>query len=102
MRWQKLGLIFVADGHQDWMKTHAAWPRAVHLRDDAFRVFFSARDARNRSHIGFADLDVKSPADILSISSKPVLSPGAIGRFDDSGVIPCGVVRLGDRLALYY
>ncbi len=102
MRFEKLGRVFVADGHHDWMLTHAAWPRAVHLRADIFRVFFSARDARSRAHIAFVDIDVKSPADILSVSAEPVLSPGAAGLFDDSGVIPCSVVRLGDRHALYY
>lgn len=102
MRWQKLGRVFVADRHHDWMLTHAAWPRAAHLRDDLFRVFFSARDARNRSHIAFVDIDVRTPAEILSVSAQPVLSPGEAGRFDDSGVIPCGVVWLKDRPALYY
>jgi len=102
MRWQKLGRVFVADGHHDWMLTHAAWPRAMHLQNDIFRIFFSARDARNRSHIAFVDIDVKTPANILSVSAKPVLAPGTTGLFDDSGVIPCCVVWLGDRPSLYY
>ena len=102
MGWEKLGRVFVADGHHGWMLTHAAWPRAVHLRDDTFRVFFSARDVRSRSHIAFVDIDVRRPADVLAVSATPVLSPGAGGHFDDSGVIPCSVVRLGDRNALYY
>lgn len=102
MRFEKLGRVFVADGHHEWMRTHAAWPRAVHLREDVFRVFFSARDARSRSHIGFVDIDVRNPAEILSVSEVPVLSPGVDGSFDDSGVIPCGVAWIEGRPALYY
>lgn len=102
MGWQKLGRVFVAEGQHDWMLTHAAWPRAIHLREDIFRVFFSSRDARSRSHIAFVDIDLKAPADILSISAEPVLAPGAAGAFDDSGVIPCSVVWLEDRPAMYY
>ena len=102
MRWEKLGRVFVADRHHEWMLTHAAWPRALHLREDLFRVFFSARDERNRSHIAFVDIDIRNPAGILSVSEEPVLSPGAAGCFDESGVIPSGVVWLGGRPALYY
>ena len=102
MRWEKLGRVFVANGQADWMRTHAAWPRAVHLRDGRFRAYFSTRDAHRRSHIGFVDFDVRHPGKILALSSRPVLSPGPIGRFDDAGVIPCGVTRLGDRMGFYY
>lgn len=102
MRFEKLGRVFVADGHRGWMLSHAAWPRAVHLRGDLFRVFFSARDARNRSHIAFVDIDLGSPAEILAVSEEPVLSPGAAGSFDDSGVIPCHVAWIEGRPALYY
>ena len=49
MVWQKLGRVFVAEGHHDWMRTHAAWPRAMHLREDVFRVFFSARNVRGHA-----------------------------------------------------
>lgn len=102
MSWTKLGHVFVADGQYEWMVSHAAWPRPVHLRDDVFRVFCSVRDAWNRSHIAFVDVDIRTPHNILSMSAHPVLSPGDHGLFDDSGVIPCSVVRLGDRSALYY
>ena len=89
MRFEKLGRVFVADRQHEWMLTHAAWPRAVHLREDRFRVFFSARDARNRSHIAFVEIDLRSPAGVLAVSEAPVLSPRPAGSFDDAGVIPC-------------
>lgn len=102
MRWEKLGRVFAAEGRHDWMRTHAAWPRATHLEDHVFRVFFASRDADNRSHIAFVDIDVRNPAAILSVSPRPVLSPGEPGRFDESGVIPCEVVDIVGRPALYY
>jgi predicted GH43/DUF377 family glycosyl hydrolase len=102
MRWEKLGRVFVAEGQHDWMRTHAAWPRAVHLRGDVFRIFCSVRDGRSRSHVAFLDIDVNRPTEILALSESPVLSPGEAGSFDDAGVIPCAVVPLGSRRALYY
>lgn len=102
MRFEKLGRVFVADGQHEWMLTHAAWPRAVHLREDRFRVFFSARDARNRSHIAFVEIDLRSPAGVLAVSEAPVLSPRPAGSFDDAGVIPCAVDWVEGRPALYY
>lgn len=102
MHWQKLGFIFVADKQHDWMQTHASWPRAFNLVGDVYRIYFSSRDASNRSHIAFVDIDIKNPSEIISISSSPVLSPGNAGLFDDCGVIPCCVIKLHEGTALYY
>lgn len=102
MHWQKLEFIFVADNQYDWMQTHASWPRAFNLADDIYRIYFSSRDASNRSHIAFVDIDIKNPSNIISISSTPVLSPGNAGLFDDCGVIPCCITQHHGRLALYY
>lgn len=102
MSWRKIGLIFVAEGQNHWMKSHAAHPQALHLGASIYRIFFSTRDGEGRSHIAYLDVDIESPKRILSLSDKPVLSPGSVGLFDDSGVIPSCVVELPSGLALYY
>jgi predicted GH43/DUF377 family glycosyl hydrolase len=102
MPWKKIGFIFVAKSQYDWMQTHAAWPRAINIGGNIFRIYFSSRDAFNRSHIAFIDLDITNPSNIISLSSKPVLSPSKIGLFDDCGVIPCYVMRYDNQFLMHY
>jgi hypothetical protein len=84
------------------MISHAANPVAEYLGEDRFRLNFSCRDAESRSHIGFIELDLKPPFPILRIAEQPLLGPGEIGAFDDSGVsLSC--IRLVDgKKYLYY
>lgn len=102
MVWRKLGWIFCASGQHDWMQTHAANPVAEHLHDDRFRIYFSCRDRDNRSSIGFVEIDLKQPQEILRISEQPVVSPGEWGTFDDSGASMGCLLHDGDRRLLYY
>lgn len=101
-KWTKLGLIFVPDGSLPWMKTHAANPVAEHLYDDIFRIYFSSRDERNRSSIGFIEVDINLPVTILKLSEQPVLSPGEAGTFDDSGVSISCIKTVKNKKLLFY
>lgn len=102
MRWKKLKHLFVADGQFDWMHSHGS--NAVFRKGsgDVHRVYFSCRDAQSRGHIAYVDIDFKDNFKIVSISNKPVLSPGGLGYFDDSGVIMGCFADIGDELFLYY
>ena len=100
--WKKLGLIFAPDGNTEWMRTHAAVPIACPLGGDEFRVFFSARDSSNRSNVGFVRLNIYAPNRILEISNEPVLAPGEIGHFDDSGAMGSWIVFGHDEMRFYY
>lgn len=102
MRWRKLGRIFSPSNSSDWMRTHAAVPVAEHIEGDLFRVFFSSRDLAGRSHTGFVILDLNRPHEILEISSSPVLSPGSLGEFDDSGAMATWLTKSEGRNYLYY
>jgi predicted GH43/DUF377 family glycosyl hydrolase len=102
MRWAKLGRVFVADNQHPWMRTHAANPVAEPLDAHRLRVYFSTRDDANRSSIAFVELDIRRPLEVLRISQTPVLSPGAIGTFDDSGVSMGCLVHHAGKLHLYY
>jgi hypothetical protein len=102
MRWVKKGLIFSPAGRYPWMRTHAALPVALRLGGDVYRVYFASRDEQNRSHVGYAELDSRSPERMLRLSSGPVLAPGPLGCFDADGVYPASIVQDEQKLYMYY
>jgi hypothetical protein len=102
MRWRKLGHIFAADGHSDWMHSHAMIPIAEHLGGDAFRVYFSPRDRANRGHGAYLEIDLRNPLKVERLHSRPILEPGELGCFDDSGALPNAIVNVDGRKLLYY
>lgn len=97
-----MGLLFAAEGQRRWMKSHAAHPQALRLSSSIYRIYFSTRDGEGKSHVAYLDVNIENPKKILSLSEKPVLSPGSIGLFDESGVIPSCVVELPSGTALFY
>lgn len=101
LAWQKLGLIFRPDASQAWMRTHAAIPTPLQLDGSLYRIFFASRDEANRSHIGYIDVDLQSPAEVVRVSPAPVLTPGALGCFDGDGIYAQCACRLDDQIRLY-
>src|SRR6185295_13449940 len=87
MRWRKLGRMFGGEGQCPWMTSHAQVPFAERIDGDLYRIYFTSRDARNRSHIGWLDLDITRPNRILRLAETPLLAPGTRGRFDDCGAM---------------
>lgn len=59
-RWKKLGRIYDPVPKGPLLASHAANPVAVPLRGDVFRIFYSGRDAANRSSVGAVDIDIMS------------------------------------------
>jgi len=59
-KWQKLGLLYStpSNGLHPKLMTHASNPLPVLLKDDVYRIFFSGRDANNRSSVGAVDIDI--------------------------------------------
>lgn len=102
MKWRKLGRIFAPDNEHDWMVSHASNPFALPLEDGLLRVYFSCRDAANRSSVGYVLIDVDRPQQVLEVSERPLVAPGQIGLFDDSGISLGCIAREGPRLYLYY
>lgn len=100
--WEKRGMIFGVDRLNDRMVSHALGPTVL-LRRDSIRVYFSSRDDHSRSYPYYADLDLENPSEVTRIVEEPLLELGALGTFDDDGVMPCSVVRLSDGVIyLYY
>lgn len=102
MKWIKKGLLFKPAGQFDWLITHAMLPVADRVDEDLYRIYFSGRDVCNRSHIGYIEMNINKPEDIIRISEKPVLSPGMLGTFDDNGVSPTFLVNHNGVKYLYY
>ncbi len=102
MSWTKIGHIYAPDGTRPWGQRYAANPIAEHIAGDLFRVHFSARDAENRSAIGWIEIDLKNPTRILAESTEPELLPGEDAFFDDSGCSIGCIVNVGARRYLYY
>lgn len=84
------------------MKSHATVPIAESLGDDLYKIYFSSRDEFNRSFTGYTVIDITRPNHILDLSTKPVLSPGGLGEFDDSGAMATWLATHDGRKFLYY
>lgn len=102
MKWNKRGLIFSPSGQYAWMITHAAAPVPLHLQDDLYRVYFASRDAQNRSHVGYVELDLRAPNEVRRLASKPALALGPLGHFDADGVYAASLVEHDQKLWMYY
>src|SRR5258706_7751861 len=102
MRWRKLGRVFCPDRIAPWMVSHAANPVAESRGESVCRIYFSTRDDQNRSSIAWLELDLRAPTKVLRIAEQPILTPGRIGAFDDSGVSMGSIARAGADRYLYY
>ena len=102
MKWKKKGLIFQSKGQYPWMQTHASLPVVEYLKEDIFRIYFSPRDLKNHSHIAYIEIDIFNPKDIICISEKPVLTPGKLGAFDDSGVMASSIINHQGKKFMYF
>lgn len=98
--WESQGLIFTPDRNLWWQQSHAALPTVLALGGPRYRVYFTSRDERGRSHVGWFDLDVDR-LDVLDRSPEPVLVPGPRGHFDGDGVWASSVLAVGDEVWLY-
>ena len=101
MKWLKKGLI-IRPNMVDWMVTHAAVPFVEARGGDLFRVYFTSRDSENRSQTGFAEFDIKDPANILRITERPILTRGELGAFDDRGAMCSWVIDYNGLKYMYY
>ena len=103
MKWRKLGRIYEPRPLHPLMQTHAGNPTVLLLGGSLVRVYFSSRAPDNRASIGWAVFDLERPdAGALELSTEPVLVPGVVGGFDDSGVSMGCFARSGEDLRMYY
>jgi predicted GH43/DUF377 family glycosyl hydrolase len=101
-KWRKMGLIYCPSGETEWLHSHAAVPIAENVGGDLFKIYFSSRDTANRSFTGFVIIDLDNPHQIVEKSVDPVLAPGELGGFDDSGTMATWLTHYGNNKFLYY
>lgn len=85
--WQKLGLLYCPSeiNRHSKLLSHAANPLPVLLRGDVYRIFFSGRDAVNRSSVGAIDVDIVQRR-VIKEYDQPFFQHGPEGSFFADGV----------------
>ncbi len=83
-------------------RTHSQMPILMAMPNNRWRLFFSGRDALNRSHGFVAELDLSVGVRVVEVAAAPVLAPGERGTFDADGAMPSSIVTVRDEIWLYY
>jgi hypothetical protein len=102
--WRRRGLLVSEPLGGAWAHSHAALPAVEPLDGLRVSLYYSPRDAQGRAHIARAYLE-SSPDGKLTVSAadrEPVLAPGSLGAFDDSGATMSCVVEGDGATMLYY
>jgi predicted GH43/DUF377 family glycosyl hydrolase len=100
--WHKHGCIFSPPSAHGWIKSHAQIPTPDWTADGGLRIYYGVRDAQNRTSTIFLEIDPEHPTKVIRQCDTPVLPLGALGCFDDAGVMPACVVNVGEQKYLYY
>ena len=87
MAWRRLGRVYVPSGEAPWLVSHASVPFAEPLGGGLHRIWFSPRDAANRSHVAWLVLDVERPGRVIEMAPAPALGCGPPGAHDDCGAM---------------
>ena len=82
--WKKIGMIYRVTNDHPQLLTHASNPLAQHLKDDVYRIFYSGRDAENRSSISYVDYDIVQQM-IVNDYKTPIAIPKE-GTFYSHGI----------------
>ena len=105
-KWKKLGLIFSPRIQAPWMMSHSSNPTVEHLQGPNHRVYFGCRDESNRGSVASFDFNIDASPDPasepLNLSRSPIIGPGPVGSFDDSGISMGAVVRNEDGSRFLY
>lgn len=86
--WKKLGVVYnpsESKTRHPKLLTHAANPLPVHINGDIYRVFYSGRDANNRSSVGAVDIDILT-RQIIQDHLEPIFEHGPAGSYYADGV----------------
>lgn len=85
--WKKLGLLYKppALGRSAKLLTHTANPLPVLIGGNIYRIFYSGRDADNRSSVGAVDIDIVT-RDVVKEHTEPFFIHGDGTSFYGAGV----------------
>jgi hypothetical protein len=105
MRWEKLGKIFDPGLHDlgPEIVGFAQGPQAL-VCGDRVRVYFSTRlrsaNGKFISTMRYADFD-RGLQRLLGVASHEVIPSGELGTFDEHGIFPMNVLRVGPEIFAY-
>lgn len=102
MAWMKLGNIYLNYSiNSKYLLSHAANPLPIPLHNNIIRIYFSARDSKNRSSVGSVDWDI-SASKVIKKSAKFVYKFGSKGTFYSQGIsIGCFYELEGRKFVLF-
>ena len=102
--WSKRGVLLAHPTGQPWAHSHAALPIVWSVDGPRANLYYSPRDRRGRAHVARAQLEVGAGRALAVVEHdpEPVLSPGPLGAFDDSGVTMSCLAESEDATLLYY
>jgi hypothetical protein len=101
--WRPLGRVFSPTAGEPWSISHAANPAALTLADGSVRVFYSTRDAANRSSAASIDIMIDGDRfEVVDPPRGPLLTPGTRGSFDADGVTVSSVIAHDGKLYAFY
>ncbi|MDR3364255.1 MAG: hypothetical protein LBS91_04815 [Clostridiales Family XIII bacterium] len=84
--WEKFGCVYtLPENLHPKMLSHVGNPLPVRIQGDVYRIFFSARDEKNRSSVGAVDFDIVRRA-VVREHGRPFFLHGPEGSFYADGV----------------
>ncbi len=101
MIWKSEGLIFEPSKKISYIKSHGWVPTPYKINKNLYKIFYAGRDNLNHSNIFSFDFCFKEKK-IKKIYKIPILKKGRIGYFDDCAVIPSHVIKINNKIFLYY
>lgn len=103
MKWKKLGKIFDPGSRPNPGAGFAQSPQAC-VHDDFVRIYYSTRRrdeaGKYLSDVAFVDMD-KRLQTLIGHSQSTVVELGGPGCFDEHGIFPINVLRVGERIYGY-
>ncbi|HVQ67530.1 MAG TPA: hypothetical protein VMT08_08510 [Bradyrhizobium sp.] len=101
--WRPLGRVFSPTADQPWSVSHASNPTALALGSGNVRIFYSTRDASNRSSTASIDIMIDGDRfEVCGAPRGPLLTPGTRGSFDADGVTLSSVIAHDEKLYAFY
>ena len=101
IKWKKKGIIY-KQMECEIFKSHTTRPIPYKIDENILRIFFTSRDAQDRSQANFIDVDINNPQNILHQNRKCLIQLGRAGLFDDSGITPACIISAYNRCLMYY
>ena len=104
MNWKKIGKIDISKWISEggFVSEFATLPTPILLNNDVIRIYVGFCDDNTVGRIGYVDVDADNPSQVIHVSDTPLLNLGRPGCFDDNGVVPVSVLRVGSLIYLYY